>query len=91
MGADWGLIDATKGTFSVDAYYQLRTSDNVNIFARSQSPPQPANPGDRIQTHIILETGDEDYYWVNNMLVVGLTTVGDGFLTVDAWQMTQGN
>lgn len=90
IGADWGLIDA-KGTFSVDAYYQLRTSDNANIFARSQGPPQPENAGDRIQTHIILETGDENYYWVNNMLVVGVTTVGDGFLTVDTWRISQGD
>lgn len=77
--------------FSVNAYYQLRTSDNANIFAHSQSPPQPGNPGDRIETHIILETGDENYYWVNNMLVVGITTVGEGFLTVDTWRITQGD
>jgi hypothetical protein len=82
------LTDA-KGEFAVDAYYQLRTSDNVDIFAHSQGPPQPAGPGDRLKTRITLETGDENYYWVNNMLVVGVTTIGDGSLTVDAWQVTQ--
>ena len=75
--------------FSVDAYYQLRTSDNVNIFAHSQGPPQSSTPGSRLKTRITLETGDENYAWVNGMLVVGVTTVGNGFLTVDAWQVTQ--
>lgn len=90
LGADWGLIDS-RGTFSVNAYYQIRTSDNVNIFARSQGPPQPGNTGDSLLTRIILETGDESYYWVNNAMIVGVTTVGNGFLTVDAWRATLGS
>lgn len=88
IGADWGLVDA-KGELAVDAVYQLRTTDNVDIFARSQGPPQTANIGDRIQTRIMFETGDENYYWVNNMLVVGVTTVYADYLTIDAWQVQQ--
>lgn len=73
----------------MDAVYQLRTSDNVDIFARSQGPPQMANTGDRLHTRIMLETGDENYYWVNNMLIVGVTTIYADYLTIDAWQVTE--
>jgi hypothetical protein len=90
IGAEWGLVDS-KGELLVDAYYQLRTSDNVDIFAHSQGPPQPAELGDRLRTRITLETGDEKYYWVNNMLIVGITTVGDGVLTIDAWEVKLGD
>ncbi|POS78608.1 hypothetical protein DHEL01_v202984 [Diaporthe helianthi] len=87
IGSDWGLVDA-KGGFAVDAFYQLRTTDNVDIFGRSRGPPQASGLGDQIKTVITLETGDEKYYWLNNILVVGVTTVGDGFITIDAWQVT---
>ncbi|KAI3551867.1 uncharacterized protein CCOS01_10793 [Colletotrichum costaricense] len=84
IGADWGLFDS-KGTFNVDAYYQIRTNDGVDIFAHSQGPSQPDG---RILTHITLETGNDEYYWVNNIAIAGITTVGNDFIVIEAYQLT---
>ncbi|CAJ2514035.1 Uu.00g021540.m01.CDS01 [Anthostomella pinea] len=84
VGADWGLADR-NGTFSPDSRYQLQTDDGANIFIQTNGPLQPDNT-----THlrVTFETGNADYYWVNNVLAVGILRSGTGYVVIDTWQLT---
>ena len=83
MGADWGLTDS-RGAFTAMAYYQFQTDNGANIFVYSTG----TNNNGTGLTHISLETGSEDYYWVNDIAVLGAATPGEGFITIDAWQFS---
>lgn len=86
LGADWGLIDA-KGTFSADTRYHLQTDDGAHIFIRTSGPAQADG---RLHLRLVFETGSDKYYWLNNIVAVGiLKVVGDTAL-IDAW-MLEGN
>ncbi|KAK3322634.1 hypothetical protein B0H66DRAFT_473336 [Apodospora peruviana] len=84
LGADWGLID-NNGTFSADTRYQLQTDDGAHIFIRTSGPAQPDG---HLHLRIVFETGSAKYYWLNNIVAVGILTTGDGFVAIDAWQLT---
>jgi hypothetical protein len=83
VGAEWGVTDS-HGTFRADARYQLRTDDGANIYVQVNGPSQGEG---HAQSRIILETGNEDYYWLNDIVVVGVTTLGHGWVAVDAWEL----
>ena len=74
----------SHGTFRADARYQLRTDDGANIYVQVNGPSQGEG---HAQSRIILETGNEDYYWLNDIVVVGVTTLGHGWVAVDAWEL----
>ncbi|KAK4665143.1 uncharacterized protein QC763_510980 [Podospora pseudopauciseta] len=84
LGADWGLIDS-KNTFSADTRYQLQTDDNVHIFISTSGPAQSDG---FIHLRIKFETGSSKYYWLNNVIAVGILTSGNGYVAIDAWQLT---
>ncbi|KAK4203128.1 hypothetical protein QBC40DRAFT_337786 [Triangularia verruculosa] len=84
IGADWGLLDS-QNIFSADTRYQLQTDDNAHIFISTSGPAQ----GDgRIHLRIKFETGSTKYYWLNNVIAVGILTSGNGYVAIDAWQLT---
>ncbi|KAB5585149.1 hypothetical protein GE09DRAFT_1276751 [Coniochaeta sp. 2T2.1] len=77
-GFDWGLTDA-KGTFSPDAIYTLHTSDGANIMVTEK--------GHAPNVHILLETGDERYAWVNTVVGYATGAPFDGGVALDVWQL----
>jgi hypothetical protein len=58
----------------------------------------PAQPGGGLQLRVLFETGDKDYYWLNNVVAVGkLSSVedksarkdGESFLLrIDVWHVS---
>lgn len=34
------------------------------------------------------ETGSPDYYWLNNIVAIGILTSGDGYVVIDTWQVS---
>ncbi|KAM0449326.1 hypothetical protein ACHAO4_007673 [Trichoderma viride] len=83
VGADWGTIDA-NGTFRADARYQLRTNDSADIFIHVTGPTQPNG---QVLNHITFETGSDKYFWLNNIVAVGISTLGQTTVAVDVWEM----
>ncbi|KAF9881413.1 hypothetical protein CkaCkLH20_00559 [Colletotrichum karsti] len=84
VGGDWGLLDA-RGGFQALTVFQFQTADGANIFVRGTGP----TPNGKGLHYLSLETGAENYYWVNDIMVVGATSVDreKGLVTIDAWQM----
>lgn len=92
MGADWGVTDPQTGIFSADTRYNFQTDDGANIFLQTSGPAQPDGG---LQLRAVFETGDKDYYWLNNVVAVGkLSNVGNdtegkGFwLRIDVWHVS---
>ncbi|KAK4098464.1 hypothetical protein N658DRAFT_431912 [Parathielavia hyrcaniae] len=83
LGADWGLVDK-NGLFSADTRYQLQTDDGANIFIRTSGPAQPDG---KLHLRMIFETGHPKYYWLNNVVAVGILTSGPGYVWIDGWQL----
>lgn len=83
LGADWGLIDK-DGTFSADTRYHLQTDDNAHIFIRTAGPAQASG---KIHLRMEFETGSSKYYWLNNIVAVGVLTAGNGYVAIDGWQL----
>lgn len=83
LGADWGLLDRF-GTFHPDTRYHLQTDDGANIFVRTEGPAQTDGT---IHLHVHFETGHEDYYWLNNVVAVGVLRAGTGYVVIDTWQV----
>lgn len=84
IGADWQTV-YNDGTAFLDTRYSMRTDDGavieiINIGYR-HGPPEVLAAISRsedvstddyyMRTHARLETGDDRYRWVNNMLFVG--------------------
>ncbi|PYH44759.1 DUF3237 domain-containing protein, partial [Aspergillus saccharolyticus JOP 1030-1] len=89
VGADWGLVDPATGIFSADTRYNLRTDDGADIFIQTSGPQSPSG---QLHLRLVFETGSREYYWLNNVLGVGvLTHVADinstSILRIDAWNM----
>lgn len=84
LGADWGTFDTTSNVFTADTRYNLVTDDGANIFLQTSGPSQPGNV-----THlrIIFETGAPNYYWLNNIVSVGILSPGENGIVIDAWQL----
>ncbi|KAK0724996.1 hypothetical protein B0H67DRAFT_507578, partial [Lasiosphaeris hirsuta] len=83
LGADWGLVD-TNGTFSADTRYGLQTTDGAHIFIRTGGPAQADG---QLHLRLEFETGSAAYWWLNNIVAVGILTSGAGFVSIDAWQL----
>lgn len=84
LGADWQTI-FEGGTAELDTRYAMETDDGALIeivnYGFRHGPPEviraiaageETDPADYyMRTHARLETGDERYAWVNDMLFVG--------------------
>lgn len=88
LGADWGTTDNKTALFSADTRYNLVTNDGANIFIQTGGPQQPDG---RLHLRQIFETGHPDYYWLNNIVAVGILSAdptGNGaWVSIDAWQV----
>ncbi|KAK1966900.1 hypothetical protein LY78DRAFT_656831 [Colletotrichum sublineola] len=84
VGADLGLVDG-KRTFFANAYYEFQTNDGASILVHAEGPGTQNGP--HPITRITLETGSEKCYWLNNIVVVGESTPGDGSVSINAWQV----
>ncbi|KAJ5220966.1 uncharacterized protein N7469_009853 [Penicillium citrinum] len=88
VGADWGLIDPRTNIFSADTRYNLRTDDGADIYIRTSGPK---GPDGHLHLRLIFETASPKYYWMNNILAVGVltsnipTTKDISLLRIDAW------
>ena len=78
-----------KGTYKC---LDLRTHDGANIFVQTTGPAQ--SNGD-LHLRAIFETGDKKYYWMNNIMAVGVLSPlstwanGTGFaLRIDMWHVS---
>ncbi|PYI13643.1 hypothetical protein BO86DRAFT_442146 [Aspergillus japonicus CBS 114.51] len=89
VGADWGLVDPATGIFSADTRYNLRTDDGADIFIQTSGPKAPSG---QLHLRLVFETGSRRYYWLNNVVAIGvLTHAADvnstSILRIDAWNM----
>ncbi|KAB8214651.1 hypothetical protein BDV33DRAFT_195907 [Aspergillus novoparasiticus] len=87
VGADWGLTDPQTNVFSADTRYNLRTHDGENIFIQTSGPKSPSG---QLHLRLVFETGSEKYYWLNNVLAIGVltnveATAHTSLLRIDAW------
>ncbi|QMW36776.1 hypothetical protein G4B11_000012 [Aspergillus flavus] len=87
VGADWGLTDPQTNVFSADTRYNLRTHDGENIFIQTSGPKSPSG---QLHLRLVFETGSEKYYWLNNVLAIGVLTnvektANSSLLRIDAW------
>ncbi|KAF2732600.1 hypothetical protein EJ04DRAFT_440675 [Polyplosphaeria fusca] len=83
LGADWGVTDS-KGTFSADTRYNLQTDDGANIFIQTNGPGQADG---KLHLRMVFETGSEKYYWLNNIVAVGVLKAGKGYVVIEGWMM----
>ena len=86
FGGDWGLGDPLAGNFYIDARYQLQTPDGADILVTANGPQQPDGV---LHTRVKFETGHPDYYWLNGIVAVAITTPNADVsgITVDIWRM----
>ncbi|KAH8899987.1 hypothetical protein GQ53DRAFT_205983 [Thozetella sp. PMI_491] len=83
VGEDKGVFDAnsgTNGTYSIDLTLVFQTHDGANILitATGRAPFE----------QLLLETGSQEYYWVNSVTAVGkVESAGPSALTVHVWQL----
>ncbi|KAK4656493.1 hypothetical protein QC762_204795 [Podospora pseudocomata] len=91
-GGDWGLGNPVAGNFYVDARYQLKTTDGVDIYVSANGPQQPEGV---LHTRVRFEAGsDTPYGWLSGIVAVGITTPvvdEDGQvegIEIDLWRMT---
>ena len=90
VGADWGLTDIQTGIFSADTRYNFQTDDGAHIFLQTSGPAQPNG---NLHLRAVFETGDKKYYWLNNVVTLGVLrnveTYATGFLLrIDVWHVS---
>ncbi|KXJ85428.1 hypothetical protein Micbo1qcDRAFT_106863, partial [Microdochium bolleyi] len=83
LGADWGINDR-DGVFHPDTRYHLQTDDGAPIYIRTEGPTQPSGI---TYLRIYFETGHPKYYWLNNLVTVGLLygPVDANYVLIDAY------
>ncbi|GKZ27301.1 hypothetical protein AbraIFM66951_012126 [Aspergillus brasiliensis] len=89
VGADWGLVDPQTGIFSADTRYNFRTDDGEDIFLQTSGPQSPSG---QLHLRLVFETGSRKYYWLNNVIAIGILTnvaetANTSLLRIDAWNM----
>ncbi|CAK4034010.1 Scytalone dehydratase [Lecanosticta acicola] len=89
LGADWGLRDPRTGLLTADTRYNLQTHDGAQLFVQTSGPSIPAGG---LHLRVLIETGDARYYWLNNLVMVGvLSRVAEDaegvVLRIDVWHL----
>ncbi|GAA5881841.1 hypothetical protein JCM3774_003053 [Rhodotorula dairenensis] len=97
LGADWGTVDPRTGIFTADTRYNGVTDDGADLYFQTSGPQTPSRD---LHLRIKIETGDERYYFLNNVVAVGVlhntghddknvsTLRIDAFNFVDDWNTT---
>jgi hypothetical protein len=81
VGADWMWIDS-KSKSHPDTRYGLQTNDGANIFVQTFGTSQSDGT---IHLHGIFETGSEKYWWMNDVVAVGILRAGSSSVSIDMW------
>lgn len=86
LGADWGVVDR-HGAFHPDTRYHLQTDDGAGIYIRTEGPAQPSGV---TYLRIYFETGHPKYYWLNNLVTVGLLygPTEPDYVLIDAYMVS---
>lgn len=84
LGADWGLTD-NRGVFHPDTRYGLTTDDGAEIYIRTFGSKQSTGG---IYLHGLYETGSDKYWWLNDIVAVGILESGTGWVYIDMYYMT---
>ncbi|TNY23072.1 hypothetical protein DMC30DRAFT_428252 [Rhodotorula diobovata] len=69
LGADWGTVDPRTGIFTADTRYNAYNSKGDDLFFETSGPGQ-AEGG--LHLRVKIETGSEEYYWLNHVVAVGV-------------------
>jgi hypothetical protein len=83
LGADWSWRDNKTGLSHADTRYQLQTDDGANIYIQTEGPTQSDGT---IHLRETFETGSDKYYWLNNIVAIGVLRLGSDGVIIDAWQ-----
>ncbi|GAA5913118.1 uncharacterized protein JCM6883_006529 [Sporobolomyces salmoneus] len=80
--ADWGVIDPRTGIAQVDARWTVvlpptksTAGQDSFIFVQSSGPTQKHGGLNRAHLRLKLETGVPEYYYLNNVLAVGVLEI----------------
>jgi hypothetical protein len=74
----------SKGNYGPDTRYQLQTNDGANIFIRTFGPMQSDGT---TGLHMLFETGSSTYWWLNDVVAVGVLTAGGSGVSINAFQV----
>jgi len=87
-GGDWGLKDPDyESVLYPDLRETLRTDDGALIQVYETGVKK--NSADATLLHMTFETGSEDYYWMNQVVGLGvLSQTREGGLRIDAFDIT---
>jgi hypothetical protein len=81
LGADW-IWNDSKGIAHPDTRYGLTTNDGAHIFIQTFGSSQSNG---LIYLHGLFETGSDKYWYLNNVVAVGILKAGTGTVTIDMW------
>ncbi|KIM96874.1 hypothetical protein OIDMADRAFT_32773 [Oidiodendron maius Zn] len=92
-GGDWLLQDPASNVYTIDARYEIRTTDGESIYVTGSGFSADLNltsgqlPS-KLYERNIFETGSKKYYWLNNIMTMGVVTLTDGnVVTTQVWQI----
>jgi hypothetical protein len=83
-GGDWATL-RPDGSGRLDVRLLLETDDGALILM--QYKVVFAQGASYIRSAPMFETGDDRYAWLNDVLSIGLGSVGDGEVTYDVYQV----
>jgi hypothetical protein len=87
---DWFLVDPTTNVYTADARYQMLTTDGATIYIAASGisvNPTPGQLPSKLYLRNLFETGSEKYYWLNDILTVGVVTLLENDATIQVWQV----
>ena len=83
-GGDWATL-RPDGSGRLDVRLLLETDDGALILMHYSGVF--AQGATYIRSAPLFETGDERYAWINDVLAIGLGSVGEGNVTYDVYQV----
>ncbi|GAA5883946.1 hypothetical protein JCM16303_004717 [Sporobolomyces ruberrimus] len=84
--SDWAILDPRTGLAFADARWALRLpptkstgGQDAFVYVQSSGPSAPPYAAGGLVLHLrlVLETGVPEYYWLNNVVVIGLLEMRD--------------
>ncbi|GAA5918503.1 hypothetical protein JCM5296_001404 [Sporobolomyces johnsonii] len=81
-GSDWVLVDPRSNVGSTDARWQIvlpptNSTNGVNtvVFVRTSGPSLRGGGLNKAHLRIVMETGVKEWYWLNEVMAVGILTI----------------
>lgn len=86
-------MDPASNVYTIDARYEIRTTDGESIYVTGSGFSADLNltsgqlPS-KLYERNIFETGSKKYYWLNNIMTMGVVTLtDDNVVTTQVWQV----